>query len=133
MFAQGLGVLVECRAPHYVVGVGIDVDIAEFPAALLEERPMTSLALLGCATDRARIEAALLEALPRRVEGIESDPAGLAADFLAALRLAGRMVVADGLRGRLVALELERGLLLRTDEGGERWSPLETTSSLREA
>jgi BirA family biotin operon repressor/biotin-[acetyl-CoA-carboxylase] ligase len=136
--AKLAGVLVETRgldprAPHYVVGVGIDVDIAEFPAALLEERPMTSLALLGCATDRARIEAALLEALPRRVEGIESDPAGLAADFLAALRLAGRMVVADGLRGRLVALELERGLLLRTDEGGERWSPLETTSSLREA
>lgn len=136
--AKLAGVLVETRgldprAPHYVVGVGIDVALAEFPAELLAERPATSLALLGCGADKGAVEAALLAALPRRVRQIEADPAGLAAEFLAALRLADRAVVVDGARGRLAGIELERGLRLVPDEGGERWIPLETTSSLREA
>ena len=55
------------------------------------------------------------------------------ADFLDALGLAGRRVVVDGSIGRLEALDLERGLRLAADVGGERWIPLETTVSVREA
>ena len=136
--AKLAGVLVETRgldprAPHYVVGVGIDVAQVEFPAELVQERPVTSLALLGCGADLAAVEAALLAALPRRIEEIELRPRALADDFLAALALAGRRVVVDGAMGRLVALDLERGLRLATDDGEERWIPLETTTSVREA
>lgn len=136
--AKLAGVLVETRgldprAPHYVVGVGIDATMVDFPAELADERPVTSLALLGCDADPSKVESALLAALPRRVEEIETRPRGLAEDFLDALGLAGRRVVVDGSIGRLEALDLERGLRLAADVGGERWIPLETTVSVREA
>ncbi len=136
--AKLAGVLVETRgldprAPHSVVGVGIDATMVDFPAELADERPVTSLALLGCDADPSKVESALLAALPRRVEEIETRPRGLAEDFLDALGLAGRRVVVDGSIGRLEALDLERGLRLAADVGGERWIPLETTVSVREA
>lgn len=140
--AKLAGVLAETRgldprAPHYVVGVGIDVAQREFPAQLETERPVTSLALLGCATELAAVEAALLEALPRRVAQVESDPRRLEEDYLAALGLHGSEVVVRGAqaetRGVLLGLDLELGLRLAGAQGVESRLPLETVVALQAA
>lgn len=138
--AKLAGVLVETRgldpqAPHYVVGVGVDVAQTEFPPDLAAERAVTSLALLGCSTSLAAVEAALLEALPRRVAQIEAGPSDLARDYLDALRLRGARVVAETAQvrasGTLLGLDLEEGLALHGDDGAAIRLPLETTIALR--
>ena len=137
--AKLAGVIIETRgldprAPHYVVGVGIDVLQREFPVALMQERPVTSLRLLGVETTLSAVESALLEALPRRVAQLEEAPQALCADFVTALALLGAHVVARGadteVRGRLQSLDLEQGLVLTDAEGHTRRLALETVHAL---
>ena len=140
--AQGAklaGVIIETRgldprAPHYVVGVGIDVLQREFPAALVQERPVTSLRLLGVETTLSAVESALLEALPRRVAQLEHAAHTVCADFLDALALRSAYVAARGadseVRGRLQGLDLDQGLILVDSHGHTRHMALETVQAL---
>ena len=120
------GILVESRgfdpaAPHYVIGIGLNVAQTDFPTELTEERAVTSLALEGLLIEPAEVLAALLPELAKRLAEVPRDPAGLAADFLAALELAGRPVVVQRAggeaRGRLLALDIAGGITVETAEG----------------
>jgi biotin-(acetyl-CoA carboxylase) ligase len=126
--AKLAGILVETRGldalhPHYVVGIGVNVAQASFPAELMAERPVASLKTCGLAVDVATLLEALLPRLGARVEQITSDPRRLARDFANATGLAGaRVVVVAGDRehaGRLESIEVDSGLELST-AGGER-------------
>ena len=132
--AKLAGILVETRGldprtPHYVVGIGVNVLQREFPRELTEERPVTSLALEGCAADRDRALAALLPHLVTRLEGSADGAQRLASDFLEATGLAGCEVVArtgeTEVSGTLVALSLEQGVTLRGANGAVRHIALE--------
>lgn len=120
--AKLAGVLVESRgldprAPHYVLGIGLNVRQRAFPEALTTERAVTSLALAGV---DARVEEALAAVLarlaPRLDQALAADP-DLAARFLEATGLAGRAVLVrrgrekPALRGVLSRLELEAVVL----------------------
>lgn len=137
--AKLAGVIIETRgldprAPHYVVGVGIDVLQRAFPTALTAERPVTSLRMLGVETTLQAMESDLLEALPRRMAQLEEAPHALCADFVTALALRGAHVLARGadteVRGRLHGLDLEQGLVLTDAQGQTRRLALETVHAL---
>ena len=70
--AKLAGILVESRgfqpeAPHFVVGVGLNVAQESFPPELEAERPVTSLRRLGLDVSLVASEAALLARLPERL------------------------------------------------------------------
>jgi BirA family biotin operon repressor/biotin-[acetyl-CoA-carboxylase] ligase len=120
--AKLAGVLVETRgldprAPHYVVGVGLNVLQREFPAELVAEREVASLATLGIDATVEQALAALLETLPRRLDRIDGEVDGLAAEFLRATGLLGarvRVLVGDAEHvGVLEGLSIAKGLVLR--------------------
>ena len=126
--AKLAGVLVESRGldparPHYVVGVGVNVRQRSFPADLLAERPVTSLALLGVDLDPDALLVELVPRLTERLRGGREDPAGLGRDFLVATDLLDRGVLARTAdathRGRLTDLAPDRGLALETPDSGE--------------
>ncbi len=132
------GILVESVALHgtpagggwaHVLGVGlnIDVDPAELPPEL---RPrVASLASLGAATDRLRVLEEVLAQIDRALE----EPI---ADLLAEWRR--RCVLVDQgvtlahqgqvIRGRVVDLDPELGLIVRREEGELIHLPAATTS-----
>jgi BirA family biotin operon repressor/biotin-[acetyl-CoA-carboxylase] ligase len=129
--AKLAGILVEARGldplrPHAVVGIGLNVLQASFPADL--ERPGTSLALLGLDVGRERALEACLAALGPRMDQACAAPERIAADYAAASRLPGRRVrVQQGSReltGLLRSLTLD-GLDLVLDGGGRARVPLE--------
>jgi biotin-(acetyl-CoA carboxylase) ligase len=101
------------------VGVGLNVRQREFPAALVAERPVTSLALCGLDVSIERALDAVLATLPARLERACAEPERIAADFGRATDLVGRDVrVVHGRaeeRGRLVALTLAGLELARAD------------------
>lgn len=139
--AKLAGVLVEARGldparPTYVVGVGLNVRQTEFPAELLAERPVTSLALLGIDTTIDAASEHLLGALADRLPTTSTDPTGLARDFLDATGLAGASVVVDGpdgeVTGTVRGLTIETGLRLDTDVGPTD-VPLALVRSVRRA
>jgi len=123
--AKLCGILIESRgldpaAPCFVVGIGLNVGALEPPAELAAEREVTSLAAIGVDTSVDGALRAVSAALPRRLAQLEDDPAGLVRDYLAAARLADRDVVVEGPevhRGRLVELDLQRGLRLERPDG----------------
>jgi BirA family biotin operon repressor/biotin-[acetyl-CoA-carboxylase] ligase len=119
-FAKLAGVLVETRgldpaAPHYVVGVGLNVEQAAFPAELTASRAVTSLRLEGSV---ATLENAQERLIARLAQGLERDRLttdALAGPFLDAARLRDVEVEVETettLRGRVLGLSLERGLEL---------------------
>lgn len=125
--AKLAGVLVETRGldparPHYVVGIGLNVRQADFPAELTAERAVTSLRALGIAASVDDARERVLRALARRVDGIAHGRDALAADYLSATELRDRRVVVRTAdrehRGTIAALSLDEGLLsIRTDAG----------------
>lgn len=136
--AKLAGVLVESRgldpeAPHYVVGIGINVLQSRFSVDLEAERAVTSLRLEGLETTLQAVAEAVRSALWSRLDSVTSDPDGLAGDYLTALGLAGGRVRLDvgteSIDGRLESIELGVGLTLRT-AGGPRTLPLEHISAL---
>jgi len=135
------GILVESRGldrehPRYVVGMGVNVGQRSFPATLTAERRVTSLRLLGSGATLEDVLGRLGEALPRRFGLLEADPNALARAYLEATGLLGREVLvraADtGVRGRVLGLDLGRGLSVAGDSG-ERTFPLETISAVEDA
>lgn len=138
--AKLAGILVETRGlealrPHYVVGIGVNVAQTSFPAELLAERPVASLATCGVEVGVDRVLETLLPTLARRCEQITDDARGLARDFIAALDLQGRGVdVVLGertLSGRLEAFELDTGLVVSDAHGARHSAALEVVRELR--
>jgi BirA family biotin operon repressor/biotin-[acetyl-CoA-carboxylase] ligase len=136
--AKLAGVLVETRGfdaerPHYVVGLGLNVRQRSFPAELLGERRVASLALLGLDVAVEDARRAVIDALARRVDRVPLAHAELAADFLRATRLAGAAVrVQVGEvehRGRLESVSVADGVRVR-GEAGVRQFPLEIVRAL---
>lgn len=138
--AKLAGILVEARAlwteqAACVVGVGLNVAQGSFPAALLAEREVTSLALLGVTAAPLDLAEPLGEALRRRLEAAAEAPEQEGRSFLEAAELLGREVEvqtgagpgdAAGCQGILLGLEVEGPapgtvqLLVRTPAGVQR-------------
>jgi BirA family biotin operon repressor/biotin-[acetyl-CoA-carboxylase] ligase len=122
------------RAPAYVVGIGINVRQRTFPAELVAERRVTSLALLGLDTEPDQVLERLLARFPVRLDQVRSDRARLTEDYLAATGCRGRTVrvrLGDKeLHGVLEELSLEKGLSLRMSLGEGRRLPLEHVTAL---
>lgn len=131
--AKLAGCLVESRgfrpeAPHFVVGIGVNVTQRTFAPELAAERAVTSLALEQLGTSVAAALESLLFALPRRWEQLVLRPAEQAGDYLVAADLTGRVRVdgPEGERtGRIVAIDPRTGLRLSVDGGGEEQLALE--------
>lgn len=124
--AKLAGILVEARQldparPAFVVGVGVNVAQRAFPAALLAQRAVTSLALEGVATAPEALLAPLLAALERRLQELRLRPAALAEAYLDATGLRARAVRvrvgAASHEGRLAGLDLQ-ALSLEPAGGG---------------
>ena len=131
--AKLAGILVESRGldparPHAVVGVGLNVLQRAFPPELLEERAVTSLALLGCDATREQALDVLLAHLSARLDLACNSPERIAADYARASELPGRAVRilrgAKELTGRLESLTLA-GLELALEGGDRARVPLE--------
>lgn len=138
--AKLAGVLVETRgldpdAPHYVVGLGLDVRQRSFPPELVAERPVTSLARLGLELEIDAALEALLPPLSARFEAAREDPERLAREWLDATGLAGARVEVEhegrSARATLRAVAGER--LLLESAAGPLAIPLERVQALRRA
>jgi BirA family biotin operon repressor/biotin-[acetyl-CoA-carboxylase] ligase len=137
--AKLAGILVETRgldpaAPHFVVGIGLNVAQREFPAELERERAVTSLAREGLVASVEDALAKLLAALPDRWRQAREERALLARDYLAAAGLEHRIVRAtlagEVVDGRAIGLDFARGLRLALAGGDERVLALEHVRSL---
>lgn len=137
--AKLAGILVEARhldpeRPAYVVGIGVNVAQRAFPAGLLAQRPVTSLALEGCATTPERLLELLLAAIGRRLDELLRRPRDLAEAYLGATELCQRtvrvQVGATSHAGRLAGLDLEQGLLFLSADGAARRLPLGHVTAL---
>ena len=138
--AKLAGVLVESRgfqpgAPHYVAGFGVNITRTEFPPELLEERPVTSLALCGVEADAERSLESVLDELDAALTQLEAAPHILCSAFVERAGLYERDVEvtrADTtLRGRLLGLDLDVGLTLASEGDAQVVIPLEHVSALR--
>ena len=142
--AKLAGVLVETRgldlaAPHYVIGIGLNVAQRTFPAELLAARSITSVALEGGDASLERAERSLLTRLSAALEREALESPELGPRFLAVAQLQSRSVSVElgerEVRGRVQALELARGLLLAPDHAAtpsqSEWLPLEHIRQVR--
>ncbi len=135
--AKLAGILVESRdAERFVLGIGINVQQRDFPAPLLEERPVTSLALEGWLGNPEEVLEQLLPQLGTRLESLEA-PRILERDYLEASGLEGRTVrVRLGertLEGRIVDLQLAGGLRIARPGAPDVQVPLEHIRTLEPA
>jgi BirA family transcriptional regulator, biotin operon repressor / biotin---[acetyl-CoA-carboxylase] ligase len=137
--AKLAGILVETRgldpaAPHFVVGIGLNVAQSTFPAELERERAVTSLAREGSTAGVEDVLARLLAALPERWRQARAARELLARDYLAAAGLENRSVRAtlasEQVEGRAVGLDFARGLRLALAGGVERVLALEHVRAL---
>ncbi|MBI5435192.1 MAG: biotin--[acetyl-CoA-carboxylase] ligase [Planctomycetes bacterium] len=95
--AKLVGILVETRgldpaAPHYVVGIGINVAQRAFAPELVAERAVTSLALEGVATTVDAVLERVVAELEPALELALFDPEATARDYAEAARLLGACV-----------------------------------------
>jgi BirA family transcriptional regulator, biotin operon repressor / biotin---[acetyl-CoA-carboxylase] ligase len=137
--AKLCGILAETRgldprAPHCVLGIGINVAQREFSAELVSERAVTSLALCGVHTDPRSVLERLLPHLSREMERIENDPRSTVQAYFEATGLALRRVrVRAGereLEGTWRAIDLELGITLEQADGSSQRIRLEHVRSL---
>lgn len=160
--AKLVGILVETRgldasAPHYVVGVGINVAQRSFPPELLAERAVTSLALCGLDTTVEAVLQRVLAELEPALELALSAPETVAREYAvtAGLLTGGLLTQAESpatagptethgslgaavrvegpagpIEGRVGGLGIACGLILVDATGHERRVPLEHVRSL---
>ena len=121
--AKLAGVLIEtrgldARAPHYVVGIGVNVAQSSFSRELERERAVTSLLMAGARTSVQDCERTLLAHLAVR---FDLDAERLGADYLTGLGLEGCRVRLDEGSGEwigeIVGFDLARGFTVSTDRG----------------
>jgi BirA family biotin operon repressor/biotin-[acetyl-CoA-carboxylase] ligase len=112
--AKLCGLLVESRgfdpaAPHYVLGIGMNLKQTHFAPELEAERAVTSLALEARALEPAEAAELLLPLLARRLEQAYASPAEQCEDYIGAAGWRGaRVEIESGgrtVRGRLCGLE----------------------------
>lgn len=137
--AKLVGILVETRgldvgAPHYVVGVGINVAQREFPPELVRERAVTSLALCGIdVTVDTVLEKALAELEPALARAVAA-PELVAAEYAVAAKLLDARVRVESPRescvGRVRELTIAEGLTLDVEGGGTMRLPIEHVRAL---
>jgi len=137
--AKLCGILTESRgldpgAPHYVLGIGLNVRQRFFPAELQAQQPVTSLTLLGLDVGIEEAARAVLTRLEGRLHQVRGRHRLLADDFLTASHLTDRLVcVHSGKKvrtGRVQGMTLSDGLELRTDTGEDEVLPLEFVGSV---
>lgn len=117
------GVLVEATRECYVVGVGINVSVRQFPPEL--EGRATSLALEGAEQlSRGALLADVLAALDRDVEHVASFGLGLIHGRLRAVdALYGKAVSGERGSGIARGLSEKGGLIVECDDGRvQEWS-----------
>jgi BirA family transcriptional regulator, biotin operon repressor / biotin---[acetyl-CoA-carboxylase] ligase len=123
---KAVGVLTELaaeldRIKHVVIGIGVDVNVTEFPAEL--QKIATSLACeAGRAIDRPALAARILRELDRDYTRIcEGEFPNVAEEWEQQCVTLGRRVRIHAgpreLTGRAEALDASGALLLRTDHG----------------
>jgi len=132
--AKLAGILVETRgldpaAPHYVIGIGLNVRQATFSDELRAERPVTSLALEGADCELETALATLLAALDVRLDQLLAGDTALVQDYREAAGLndeAVRVTTASGtVEGRIALLTFDTGLELVAADGTRYRRPLE--------
>jgi BirA family biotin operon repressor/biotin-[acetyl-CoA-carboxylase] ligase len=137
--AKLAGVIAETRgldpaAPHFVVGIGVNIAQRRFPPELERERAVTSLALEGVHASVDEVLRAVLDRLGARLEQARDDLEALADDFARAAQLHGAEVeLAHGdqrTSGRLVELSFAHGATVESREGPIRVA-LEHIRSMR--
>lgn len=137
--AKLAGVLVESRglrpeAPHFVVGVGLNVLQREFPEELEAGRQVTSLVRLGVETSCRRMEELVLDRLPRRLAQARRDPLALFEEFLVTANLRGtevELVTGEGAWvGTCAGIGSEFEVELALEKGPARRFPLAHVQSL---
>jgi BirA family biotin operon repressor/biotin-[acetyl-CoA-carboxylase] ligase len=137
--AKLAGCLVESRGlvperPHHVLGIGANVTQRTFPAELLAERPVTSLALCGLEATVTDAAAAVLETLPARLAQARAVSEGLTRDFLTASGLRGARVAVEAgsalHSGVVRELSFSGGLVLAPTDGAGEAVALEHISRL---
>jgi BirA family biotin operon repressor/biotin-[acetyl-CoA-carboxylase] ligase len=133
------GVLVETRgldpsAPHYVIGIGVNVTQRSFVAELVAERAVTSLALEGVAVTVDETLRAVLAHLGPRIEQVRAELQQLSESFVDAARLRGVRVrlenAGQAIDGRLAAFSLERGITVERDDGSVARAAVEHVRAL---
>lgn len=123
---KAVGILTELSAEldevrHVILGIGVDVNVREFPADLRDIA--TSLAIeLGSSVDRAALAAGILRELDRDYARIcAGDFTGVAEEWEQQCLTLGRRVriqIGDRLiRGRAESLDAAGALLVRTEHG----------------
>jgi BirA family biotin operon repressor/biotin-[acetyl-CoA-carboxylase] ligase len=131
--AKLAGILVETRgldpaAPHFVLGIGLNLLQRELPAEFLRGRIVTNLELLRGVAPREEVLGCLLKHLDRRLDQAREDAAALARDFVACAGLADAPVcIQYGITtatGILRELNWEEGLLLEDASGESQRIPL---------
>lgn len=138
--AKIAGILVETRgldpqAPHFVIGMGINVGQRDFPAEILRGRAVTSLGLLGIESDPDTVLDAVLGALgPRLEQAVAGDPA-MAREFLDAAGLTDAPVRvhhgSESSTGILRAMDWKDGLSLEGPRGERLSVPLPFVRSVK--
>lgn len=137
--AKLAGILVESRgfrpkAPHFVVGFGLNIAQRSFSEALTQERAVTSLFLLGIDTSWQEMEAKLLEHLPRRLEQARLAPLPLFTEYFEVTSLVGARVQVQsgskGYEGKLLGLTPNFELRLHQAEGEEKRLPIAHVAAL---
>ncbi|MCE9593879.1 MAG: biotin--[acetyl-CoA-carboxylase] ligase [Planctomycetes bacterium] len=137
--AKLVGILVETRgldiaAPHYVVGIGVNVAQREFPPELVRARAVTSLALCGIDVTVETVLARALAELEPALERAILAPETVAAEYTVAAKLLDASVRVESHRetcvGRVRALTLAGGLTIDTDADGTIRLAIEHVRSL---
>ncbi|MDP6518692.1 MAG: biotin--[acetyl-CoA-carboxylase] ligase [Planctomycetota bacterium] len=127
--AKLAGILVETRgldprAPHFVIGIGLNVRHHDLPAQVLGGRIVTSLEALGVSAEPEAVLGLLLEHLDRRLAQSLTSAAALAQEFLERTCLADAPVSVrhgnETTSGVLRELDWKKGLLLDCPDGEAR-------------
>lgn len=133
--AKICGILLETRGleganPHFVVGVGLNLQQEEFPAEILAERPVTSLRLQDLRVARHELLDSIWNRLRTR---LDQDARGLFEEYRHALALPNSVqleTASERLEGSLVAIEPDRGVVLETPDGQRKSVALEFVRAL---
>lgn len=137
--AKICGILTESRGynpkrPHFVIGIGLNVRQLHFPADLMAERSVTSLAALGVETGIADVMDAVLARLAPRLAQVRSNHRLLAQDYLEASCLRDQTVLVksgkETWRGTVRDLSLADGLELQTAPDVVEHLPIEFIQSV---
>lgn len=126
--AKLAGILVEARgfdpaAPHYVLGMGMNLKQTRFDPLLAAERAVTSLALEARALEPGEAAEQLLPLLARRLTQASGAMATLCDDYVGAAGWRGELLDVEGAsrvaRGRLCGFDA-RGLRIRPEAPGDQ-------------